>query len=46
MKTLKDKINEGFFDNVGGKELIFLKDLKVQKTAIFMNIYHWAWFLI
>ena len=28
MKTLKDKINEGFFDNIGGKELIFLKDLK------------------
>ena len=28
MKTLKDKINESFFDNVGGKELIFLKDLK------------------
>ena len=29
MKTLKDKINEGFFDNVGvGKELIFLQDLK------------------
>ena len=28
MKALKDKINEGFFDNIGGKELIFLKDLK------------------
>ena len=28
MKTLKDKINEGFFDNIGGKELIFLKELK------------------
>ena len=27
MKTLKE-IREGFFDNVGGKELIFLKDLK------------------
>lgn len=28
MKALKDKINEGFFDNIGGKELIFLQDLK------------------
>ena len=28
MKTLKNKIYEGFFDNIGGKELIFLKDLK------------------
>ena len=28
MKTLRDKINEGFFDNIGGKELIFLKELK------------------
>ena len=29
MKTLKDKINEGFFDNIGvGKEFIFLQDLK------------------
>ena len=28
MKTLRDKINEAFFDNIGGKELIFLKELK------------------
>ena len=28
MKTLRDKINEGFFDNIGGKEYIFLKELK------------------
>ena len=28
MKGIVDKINEGFFDNIGGKELIFLKDLK------------------
>ena len=28
MKTLRDKINEGFFDNIGGKEFIFLKELK------------------
>ena len=29
MKTLKDKINEGFFDTIGvGEEFIFLQDLK------------------
>ena len=28
MKTLKNKIYEGFFDNIGGKEYIFLKELK------------------
>ena len=28
MKTLKNKIYEGFFDNIGGKEYIFLQELK------------------
>ena len=28
MKNITNKIYEGFFDNIGGKELIFLKDLK------------------
>ena len=28
MKGIVDKINEGFFDNIGGKEYIFLKELK------------------
>ena len=28
MKTLRDKINEGFFNNIGVKEFIFLKELK------------------